>query len=90
MLLNIFLAPEDIKVGQGFLKHTITWFVGVGPSRVLGKSVECPCVIIDSYVNSFLLTYESFCRIQVKQFCDKNGFSLSAGLVFTAGIFYDI
>ena len=30
MLLNIFLAPEDMKVGQGFLKRAIPWFVGVG------------------------------------------------------------
>ena len=52
---RIFLAPEDMLVGQGFLKHAIPWFVGVsvwywtycnsthGPSRVLGKSLECPC-----------------------------------------------
>ena len=47
MLLNILLDPEDTKVGQGFLKHVIPWFIGVGPSRVLGKSLKCPCVVID-------------------------------------------
>ena len=25
-----FLAPEDMQVGQGFLKHAILWFFGVG------------------------------------------------------------
>ena len=27
---ELFLAPEDMQVGQGFLKHAIPWFVGVG------------------------------------------------------------
>ena len=55
VLLNCFLAPEDMQVGQGLLKHEIPWFFGVGvwywtecnsthgPSWVLGKSLECPC-----------------------------------------------
>ena len=30
MLLNCFLAPEAMQVGQGLLKHEIPWFVGVG------------------------------------------------------------
>ena len=47
------LAPVDMKIGQGFLKQAISWFVGLvfytglsvspsthGPSRVLGKSLD--------------------------------------------------
>ena len=30
VLLNCFLAPEAMQVGQGLLKHAIPWFVGVG------------------------------------------------------------
>ena len=29
MLLNCFLAPEDMQVGQGLLKHEIPWFLGL-------------------------------------------------------------
>ena len=57
VLLNSFLALEDMKVDQGLSKHAIPWFVVVGvlywtwcnsthgpsTSRVLGKSLECPC-----------------------------------------------
>ena len=28
--LFFFLAPEDMQVGQGLLKHEIFWFLGVG------------------------------------------------------------
>ena len=29
MLLNCFLAPEDMQNGQGLLKHEIPWFLGL-------------------------------------------------------------
>ena len=29
MLLNCFLAPEAMQVGQGLLKHEIPWFLGL-------------------------------------------------------------
>ena len=32
---ELFLAPEDMQVGQGFLKHAIPWFVGVGVCFIL-------------------------------------------------------
>ena len=30
MLLNCFLTPEAMRVGQRFLKRAIPWFIGVG------------------------------------------------------------
>ena len=60
---EFLLAPDNMKLDQGFLKHAIPWFVGVGvwywtkcnsthgPSRVLGKSLECTSHLCNKSLN---------------------------------------